>query len=53
VIIAKRQAVEQEGLLEFHPAREGMSDVGGMDGLKRWLGERRLVVSDPSPTCEY
>ena len=47
VIAAKRQAVEQEGLLEFHPAREGMSDVGGMDGLKQWLGQRRLVVSDP------
>ena len=47
VIVAKRQAVEQEGLLEFHPARDGMSDVGGMDGLKQWLGRRRLVVSDP------
>jgi AAA+ superfamily predicted ATPase len=47
VIVAKRQAVEQDGLLEFHPARDGMSDVGGMDGLKRWLGQRRLVVSDP------
>ena len=47
VNVAKRQAVEQDGLLEFHPARDGLSEVGGMDGLKRWLGQRRLVVGDP------
>ncbi len=53
VIVAKRQAVEQEGLLEFHPARDGMSEVGGMDGLKRWLGQRRLVVTDPKRAEEF
>ena len=47
VNVAKRQAVEQDGLLEFHPAKDGLSEVGGMDGLKQWLGQRRLVVSDP------
>ena len=47
VNVAKRQQVEQDGLLEFHPARSGLSEVGGMDGLKQWLGQRRLVVSDP------
>jgi hypothetical protein len=53
VIVAKRQAVEQEGLLEFHPARSGLSEVGGMDGLKRWLGQRRLVVSDPHRAAAF
>jgi hypothetical protein len=47
VITAKRQAVEQDGLLEYHHTQEGMKDVAGMKGLKSWLAKRRAVVADP------
>ena len=53
VIVAKRQAVEQDGLLEHHPPREDLAQVAGLGGLKRWLGKRRLVVSDPQRATEF
>ncbi len=47
VAAAKRQVVEQDGLLEYWPAEEGLSDVAGLNGLKQWLVRRRAVVNDP------
>ena len=43
---AKRQMVEQDGLLEYYPVAEGLEQVAGLAGLKRWLGRRRAVVAD-------
>lgn len=53
VIAAKRQAVEQDGLLEYHPAPEDLSQVAGLAGLKAWLAKRRLVVTDPDGAAEF
>jgi hypothetical protein len=47
VIDAKRQAVQQDGLLEYHPAEAPLSNVAGMRGLKEWLARRRTVIADP------
>jgi len=47
VISAKRQAVEQEGLLEYHRSEEGLGQVAGLAGLKEWLVKRRAMVADP------
>jgi SpoVK/Ycf46/Vps4 family AAA+-type ATPase len=47
VVVAKRQAVEQDGLLEYWPADEGMRHVAGLPGLKRWLQKRRAAIDDP------
>ena len=47
VVTAKRQAVEQDGLLEYHHTQEAMKDVAGMKGLKTWLAKRRSVIVDP------
>jgi hypothetical protein len=47
VTLAKRQVVQQDGLLEYYPAVEGLDQVAGLDGLKKWLAKRRPVVSDP------
>jgi hypothetical protein len=47
VAVAKRQVVEQDGLLEYHPAEEALNEVAGLHGLKRWLARRRAVVHDP------
>ena len=53
VIAAKRQAVEQDGLLEYHPVHEGMDHVAGLAGLKDWLAKRRLVVTDPERAEQF
>ena len=50
---AKRQMVEQDGLLEYYPVDEGLSQVAGLAGLKSWLGRRRGVVSDPRKAAEF
>ena len=47
VISAKRQAVEQDGLLEFHRSAEDLGHVAGLTGLKEWLDKRRAMVADP------
>jgi ATPase family protein associated with various cellular activities (AAA) len=53
VIDAKRQAVEQDGLLEYFPAEDGLSSVAGLAGLKDWLTKRRTVVTDPHRAVEF
>ncbi|MBA3672266.1 MAG: AAA family ATPase [Gemmatimonadaceae bacterium] len=53
VISAKRQLVEQDGLLEYHPVSEGLAQVAGLTGLKAWLDRRRAVVSDPRRAEEF
>ncbi|MBA4072642.1 MAG: hypothetical protein C0497_12520 [Gemmatimonas sp.] len=50
---AKRQIVEQDGLLEFYPHTEGMDQVAGLGGLKNWLTRRRAVVTDPRRAEEF
>jgi len=50
---AKRQIVEQDGLLEFHPQTEGLDQVAGLGGLKEWLARRRAVVSDPQRAVAF
>ena len=53
VIAAKRQAVQQDGLLEFYPAEFGLSQVAGLKGLKEWLAKRRAVVTDPQRAVDF
>src|SRR4029078_8662355 len=47
VVSAKRDAVRQEGLLEYYSPEAGMSSVAGLAGLKTWLAKRRAVTLDP------
>lgn len=47
VIWAKKEVVEREGLLEYYPAEESMTDVAGLQGLKSWLEKRRAIIQDP------
>ncbi len=53
VIEAKRQVVEQDGLLEYHAAEGGLDQVAGLAGLKAWLAKRRPVVADPRRAEEF
>ncbi len=41
----KRQIVKASGLLEFCPVRETVADVGGLDLLKGWLGQRERAFT--------
>ena len=37
---AKREVIRESGALEFWPADQGESDVGGLDLMKEWLKKR-------------
>lgn len=53
IAVAKRQAVEQDGLLEYWPTTEGLAHVAGLAGLKTWLGKRRASVADPERASAF
>lgn len=53
VIAAKRQVVQQDGLLEHHPPQHGMGQVAGLAGLKAWLSKRRAVVTDAQRAHDF
>jgi hypothetical protein len=53
VIAAKRQAVQQDGLLEFYPPEYGLGEVAGLKGLKEWLVKRRSVVTDAQRAVDF
>ena len=53
VIAAKRQVVQQDGLLEYYPADHGLNQVAGLAGLKQWLTKRRAVVADPQRAVDF
>lgn len=52
-LAAKRKIVQQDGLLEYWPAEEGMKEVAGLTGLKSWLTKRRAIVADPMRASEF
>jgi hypothetical protein len=39
---AKQQVIRESGALEFWPADQGESDVGGLDLMKVWLKKREV-----------
>ncbi len=53
VVAAKRQVVQQDGLLEFYPAEHGLGQVAGLKGLKEWLVKRRTVVTDAERAVSF
>ncbi|MEW6496125.1 MAG: AAA family ATPase [Cyanobacteriota bacterium] len=40
ILEEKRQSIRQTQILEFYPATEKISDIGGLDNLKDWLLRR-------------
>ncbi|MEV4619388.1 AAA family ATPase [Asanoa sp. NPDC049573] len=40
ILEEKRQTVRKAGLLEFVESGPGLSDIGGLENLKRWLSRR-------------
>lgn len=46
VLEAKKDLLRHSGMLEFIDASENLKDVGGLDNLKRWLGQRQGAWED-------
>ncbi len=46
VLEEKRQTIRQTQILDFHPATEKITDIGGLDNLKDWLVRRGGAFSD-------
>ncbi len=46
ILEEKRTIVRQTQILEFYPAKEEISDIGGLDNLKEWLSRRGGSFSD-------
>ncbi|WP_036478670.1 AAA family ATPase [Myxosarcina sp. GI1] len=56
ILEEKRQSIRQTQILDFYPATEQISDIGGLDNLKDWLlrrggafGERARAYGLPHP----
>jgi SpoVK/Ycf46/Vps4 family AAA+-type ATPase len=41
VLAAKKELLRHSGMLEFVDVSQNMADVGGLENLKHWLGQRR------------
>ncbi len=46
VLEEKRQTIRQTQILDFNPAQEQISDIGGLDNLKDWLLRRGNAFSE-------
>ena len=46
ILEEKRQTIRQTQILDFYPATERISDIGGLDNLKDWLLRRGGSFSD-------
>ena len=46
VLEAKKQLLRHSGMLEFIETSDNMTSVGGLENLKRWLGQRRGAWED-------
>jgi len=46
ILEEKRQTIRQTQILDFYPATEQISDIGGLDNLKDWLLRRGSAFSE-------
>jgi len=46
ILEEKRQTIRQTQILDFYPAQEQISDIGGLENLKDWLLRRGGAFSD-------
>ena len=46
ILEEKRQTIRQTQILDFYPATERISDIGGLDNLKEWLLRRGSSFSE-------
>lgn len=46
ILEEKRQTIRQTQILDFYPASENITDIGGLDNLKEWLLRRGGAFSE-------
>lgn len=46
ILEEKKQIIRKLGILEYYEGAASLDDIGGLDGLKRWLGNRRDAFTD-------
>jgi len=46
IVAEKQQLIRKSGVLEYFESRDDVSDIGGLDVLKGWLGNRALAFTD-------
>ena len=46
ILEEKQRIIGENDALEFQPLREGLSDVGGLNNLKKWLSERKSAFGE-------
>lgn len=46
VLEAKREVLQEQGVLEYVPVDISMSELGGLANLKDWLGKRRNALGE-------
>lgn len=46
ILEEKKQSIRQTQILDYYPAQEQISDIGGLDNLKEWLLRRGGSFSD-------
>ena len=53
VIDAKKEIIEREGVLEYYPAEESMSDIADLRTLKSWLSKRKEIITNPEKAAGF
>jgi SpoVK/Ycf46/Vps4 family AAA+-type ATPase len=53
VVQAKKQIVEREGVLEYYPVEQSLTEVADMAGLKDWLRKRHVMLTDPQRAADF
>lgn len=46
ILEEKQRIIGENDALEFQPLKEGLKDVGGLNNLKKWLGERKSAFGE-------
>ncbi|PZO43176.1 MAG: AAA family ATPase [Shackletoniella antarctica] len=46
ILDEKRQSIRQTQILDYYPAKEQITDIGGLDNLKDWLLKRGAAFSE-------
>lgn len=46
ILSEKEQIIRKSGILEYYPADERFTDVGGLDVLKDWMDKRTVAFTD-------
>lgn len=53
VLQAKKEIIEREGLFEYFPVEQTMTDIADLEVLKNWLGKRKCVIEKPDQASRF